>query len=99
MAGEHRRSMRGPVHPSFDFEAIAAAKFPRGCDIEDEVAIEARCSVADPVKAAKLKPVDGDQPAAPTADPAEKSSGGDIAARLAAAEQRLKRAVVRLAGD
>lgn len=116
-AGTPRRSERGPVHPSFDFESIkawrigGATRSPSATDesraggeprtgafdvggIEPDlggtgaqqpdqvVAWESRRSIASPIRAARLTgvPASGGE------------SESEIAARLTAAQERLKRA-------
>lgn len=88
-AGKRKRRSREPVHPSFDFALISAARLnpgPRPLPEPGESG-EARRSMAGPndrgsqIKAAKL-------PAQAEGEPA---SVIDIESRLKAAQERLKR--------
>jgi hypothetical protein len=86
--------MRGPVHPRFDFTAIKAQRIkaerlsepsPRvdqapAEDADARPPVPPRRSMASPISAARLSPP-------------ESSRQQEIADRLKAAEQRLKRAV------
>lgn len=84
-AGSRRRAetvrdRREPVHPSFDFASISAARISPGSRPSPEPfeAEKARRSMASPIKAEKL--------------PQQSDSVIDIESRLKAAEERLKRA-------
>lgn len=95
MAGRRRRSQSEPVHPSFDFASISAARISRGPRLLPEPLepSEPRRSMAaptgadspsgsdSPIRAAKLPQSQG-----------QTASVIDIESRLKVAEARLKRA-------
>ncbi|MBI5311509.1 MAG: hypothetical protein HZB14_10880 [Actinobacteria bacterium] len=89
MAGRRRRSQSEPVHPSFDFASISAARISRGPRLlpeplepsEPRRSMAAPTGADSPIRAARL-PQSQEQTA----------SVIDIESRLKAAEARLKRA-------
>ncbi|MBI4897627.1 MAG: hypothetical protein HY827_04595 [Actinobacteria bacterium] len=100
MAGTHRCSEPGPVHPSFDFASIDAERIEHDPEVTAEHdalqipgeqpdsegrTFQARRSMASPISAERI---DGDELSAVPAGPPKE----DISARLDAARRRLKRA-------
>lgn len=127
MAGEHRRSEREPVHPTFDFASIDAAAIDSAsidpasiesasieaerltddrestaeCDAvqvpgeepgADVRGFQARRSMSSSIGARRISSSDASSDVASDA-PSDAPAKKDIAARLDAARQRLKRAV------